>query len=360
MRGIFILLLILNIGLTGVHAASLKLVKTIGDDRDDYTFFILTGAAMSGKKDIYVLDGKGFFVAVYDWKGTFIRRTGQKGQGPTDFYYPRSLSIYKGKLILLDKGNRRIALSGLDLEKFDYFQMPKDHVFENHITVLKNGMFFGNFTDFREGRGRLGIINRYGDLEHSFFNEFPIEMEFDSKKVTEAENFQWLFKKRVISDECIPDFAVDEKRERLLVSFRSPDNPIRFFIYTVAGKKIKEFSYPIPDKRYRFSDFLLNATLEDIRNPKKYPAKSFRPFIYRLFIHKGHYIVNLWLEDRRRNELVRRRGFCLVFNEAGALKGKLALGGAMRFFSISPGGYILAGAFDEEITKLYIYKLVID
>ncbi len=47
--------------------AGLEEIKTIGDERDDYTFLALTGAVLSKNKDIYVLDGRGFFIAQYDF-----------------------------------------------------------------------------------------------------------------------------------------------------------------------------------------------------------------------------------------------------------------------------------------------------
>jgi len=352
-----VLILTVIFGTTGFAEVNLKFVKALGDERENYTFYALTGAALSPGKDIYILDGKGFFLAQYSWNGTFIRRTGQKGQGPSDFFLPFSLDIYDGKLLVLDSGNRRLARCGLNLDNFEYFEMPLDHKFSNHVVQLKNHIFLGPFTNFREDRGRLGAINRYGDLEYFFFNRFPVDISLDAQKLTEANDFKTLLRHRVISDEFIPVFGVDEKREQVLVSFRNPDNPVRFFVYTIDGREIRNFSYTIKDNRYRFSQFLLDATIQDIANPLKYPKERFQPGIYSLFVYRNHYIVNLWLEKFQRDQLVERRCLCLVFNHDGKLKGEIEVKEAMRFFSISPEGYLLAGAFDEDIVKLYIFKL---
>ncbi len=67
-----------------------RLVKTIGDDRDNYMFQRLSGAALTEEREIVVCDQLGNFVAKYDWQGNFIHSIGQKGKGPGDFLCPSS------------------------------------------------------------------------------------------------------------------------------------------------------------------------------------------------------------------------------------------------------------------------------
>ena len=73
----------------------LKLVRTIGDEREDYTFFSISSVVASEDKDIYVIDSQGNFLAKYTWDGLFKKRIGRKGRGPGDFDLPMLvLDIY--------------------------------------------------------------------------------------------------------------------------------------------------------------------------------------------------------------------------------------------------------------------------
>jgi len=102
----------------GLAATEYKIdfVKSIGDEREDYTFFKINSIVMAdNSKDIYVADLAGHFIAKYNWDGKFIKRIGQKGSGPGDFGIISSLSIYKNKLYVYDYENTRITEMGLDL-----------------------------------------------------------------------------------------------------------------------------------------------------------------------------------------------------------------------------------------------------
>ncbi|MCP4221660.1 MAG: hypothetical protein GY765_43950, partial [bacterium] len=134
-----LLVLLFSLGLLYANPAKLELMKTIGDERDDYTFFSITGAVVSPEKEIYVLDITGGFVAKYDWEGKFLGRTGRKGKGPGDLYYPRAINYFNGKIYLLDRGNRRIAEITPNFDEFDYFKLPTDGSFDSNMVPLGNG-----------------------------------------------------------------------------------------------------------------------------------------------------------------------------------------------------------------------------
>lgn len=78
-----------------------------------------------------------------------------------------------------------------------------------------------------------------------------------------------------------------------------------------------------------------------------------------LFIYKDYYLVQLWLEEYHGNKSLTNQAFLLIFDTQGNMKRKIELNRELRIFSISSDGYILASGMDEDIPKLYIYKLTI-
>lgn len=352
-----VVLMLLLVYCVPLNSADLELsyLKSIGDERDDYTFFIPVGAVISQNKDIYVLDGKGLFLARYDWNGRFISRMGAKGKGPNDFYFPRSLHILNDTVYVLDKGNHRIAEIGLMMDSANYYPITSKNSFDSYCFALKSGEFLGNFTTLEDNRGRLGIIDRKGMLVRSFFNKFPIELEYNIKK--HKKSFENYTHKLRIGVETKPVLGMDEKNENILVSFWKPDNPVVFFVYTLEGKMIKSFKYKLEDETYKISRFYIEASWEEIIDLNKYPNETHALRIDSLFIFKRHYIVFLVFEDYQKKELVNEHRICLVFNPQGKLHGSLKISDKLRIFSISKDGYVLASRSDEEIAKIYLFKL---
>jgi len=352
----FVVILFVSLNLS---AAELKLIKTIGDERDDYTFFILTGAVMSKDKEIYVLDGQGVYIARYNWSGEFLSRIGQSGQGPSDLYSPWCLNICNDKVYVLDYGNKRIAEADLQLKEFDYYKMNPKSYFSSSCYALPDGTFLGNFNLVEENRGRLGIVDKDGNVLSHFFNEYPIAIDVDMKKLSIDESFQMKTRRFVISKETESKIGLDEEKKKVLVSFSKPANPIRFFVYSLKGELLKTFSYPL-DKKYQFFDFYVNfKSFADIRDKSRYPSRSYVPMIPSLFIHKDHYIASLRLQDFEKKKIVSETSYLLIFDKEGKLKDRIALDNDLGIFSISKDGYVFGSKGDEEVAKLYIYQLTL-
>lgn len=341
-------------------AVQLNRVKVIGDDRDDYTFFVLVGAVLSENKDIFVLDGQGLFISKFDWSGKFLKKTGQRGQGPKDFLFPRCLSIYKNRLYLLDAGNNRIAEADLELETFSYIILSKNARFFSRAYILPDGTFVGPFNSIKESRNRIGIIDKDGNVLHHFFNEYPANLGIDVKKIAQSKdkNATSMVRHAMISKETAPIIGVDDKRQEVLVSHMHPENPFKMYVYSNKGKLLKTLIRPL-DRKYQFFDLYIKVkSYEKIVDPNSYPKKYFRPFLFGLHIHRGHYLAELWLEEyKRKKELVSRTQLLLIFNPDGTFKEEVVLEKDLRLFSISNDGFVLASKLDEETTKLYVYRL---
>lgn len=334
--------------------AKLIPIKTIGDERDNYTFFLINGAAISEQKDIYVLDAKGVFLARYDWGGKFIARTGSSGKGPGDFYYPDSLQLADNNLYVLDKGNYRIAEVGLNLNSVNYYRISPEATFYSQCIPLKSKTFLGNFSRHAEKRGKIGIINRDGKVLSSFFNQYPIAMELNAKYSNPGEIQLHKFRVHI---ETIPVMGIDEGQSRVLVTFNKPDNPVVFYVYGMDGKLIKRFQYAIKEERYKLSDFYLKASWKEIADPAKIPKEEFIPMVQSVYIFKKHYVAFFSLNHLKKKQIISSRKFCVIFDLTGKVVQRLKIDDGLKVLSLSWEGYVLAAQNDEEISKLYVFEL---
>jgi hypothetical protein len=333
----------------------LSLVKTIGDDRDDYVIFGLADALITDKKDIFILNGKTNFIAQYDWNGNFKRRFGQKGKGPQDFYFPRSIAFFKNNLYVLDRGNRRIAEINLDTLLFNFYPGDENYRLGSHLSIMKGGHFLGIFSSIENNRGRLGIIDKNGKVLLDFFDKYPINTSITKKAPDNATSMETIARKAIGSSRLAPVYHLDSQRNEILISFLYPDNPLVFYVYDTDGKPLKRFSYSLGEKNYRFCKFFLEAPLDKLRNPDKYPVRS-ELNLDSVSIYGDHYFAFVELSDYEKNEKVKHRRIGLIFDRSGILKTKFDLPDDLRIFA-QCNGYFLGKVEDEDVERLYIYRM---
>ncbi len=345
---------LLNI-LHAVEAEKWQLVKTIGDDRDDYTVFGLADAEIIDNKDIYILNAKANYVAHYDWEGNFKRRIGQRGQGPGDFSFPDSLAYLGNQLYILDKGNRRVVGLNLETDKYSFYKLEANDVISGKFSVANSNEFLGVFYFVRAKRGRFALLDKDFKVIRTFFNHYPVDVGVSDEKMTDPESTELIVRMVAVSSYTHPVFYLDRDKKEVLSTHNCPDNPIVFYLYNLEGKELTSFSYTIGEKKYGFPKFFLEATMEEIANTKKYPD-MFTPNIDSVAVHQNHFVAFLSLEDYEQNEMVRYRTFCLIFDRTGKLKDKFPLKNNVRVFTYS-NGYFLGTIRDADVEKLYIYKL---
>ncbi len=340
------------------YAGSVKfeLVKTIGDDeRDGYTLFGIADSVLGNNKDIFVLNAKGNFVSHFNWNGEFKQRIGQQGSGPGDFYFPRSLDYLNKKLYVLEKGNLRIAQYDLNTRKFHYYREKEINHLSSEFFVLKEEKFLGIFYYFREGRGRIGVLDKDFNIIRSFFDESPVAYNLDKSKYNTPKTVEQIARKVFFSNYSQPSVYVDRMSEEVLVSFNRPDNPIIFYVYNLEGKLLKRFSYQIEEKKYKFPMFKLEASIAKLRDPNTWPTR-FELGIDCVAIYKEQYITFVSLEDFEKKEKVNSRKYCLIFDRKGVFKEVISLPKDLWIHKLS-NGYFLGTMRDEDVEKLYIYKL---
>jgi len=359
MRSVYILTCIILMMLQAAPGfadeSALTLVKAIGDDRDDYIILGLGDALLTDNNDIYILNVKGNYIAHYDWDGNYKRRIGQRGKGPTDFYFPRSIACFEGKLYVLDKGNRRIAEIDLDTFKFNFYNDDEKNSFGSHLSILEDGLFMGIFSYIEDNRGRLGIVSNQGEVKQTFFRESPVDYKKMKNGPLEKLSMEDVARKVIGSSRLSPIYHLDKERKEVLISFHYPDNPLVFYLYSIEGKQLKKFSYALEEKKYKFSRFFLEGSLDKLRNPDKYPTR-FEINLDSVSIYRDSYVAFLELSDYVKNKKEKNRRFCLVFDQSGRLKKKFEIRKDLRIFKQS-NGYFLGMVEDEDIEKLYIYQL---
>jgi len=333
--------------------SGLKLVKTIGDDRDDYIFFVISGAAINNQKEIYVSDHKGHFIAKYDWKGKFIKRIGQKGQGNGDFNGPGNLEIAGSRLYLNDSLNFRIAWTNLDLSRLEYRKLAELSInmkMLDTFKVLRHGQCIGSSYSPWDSKGRIVVLDWITNKWTAFFNHYPVEVDQGkivkniNKKTKESMTYE-----NSLSFLSFPVFGFDKKQGLLLITFESPDNPVRFYLYTKEGKEIKTVDYPV-EKQYKFQDHYLYRK-------KGKPADSYFVVMDNILSYNGKFLAFV-----TKNHLGKKSGeivdqFCLVFDKNGNIVDKFHVEPGLRVFCVSEEGYLLAKDYNAEEEKLFIYKV---
>ncbi len=97
---------------------ALKEEFSIGEGEFDEDMFAeLTSLDVDSDGNIYILDRKDKKVKIFDSTGKFVKKFGQEGQGPGEFYLPLSLQVtYSNELVIGDAANQRLMFFSLEGE----------------------------------------------------------------------------------------------------------------------------------------------------------------------------------------------------------------------------------------------------
>jgi len=347
------LLVLLNLASPGINEGrdeNFKLIGMIGDDRDDYAFTRISGAALSPCKEIFISDVKGHFIAKYDWEGNFIKRVGRTGAGPGDFKSPQQIGIINESLFVLDFQNARISEMDLNLENIQYFRLNGKIAFMQSFTPLEKNKFL--VTPFwpstsginNDEKFRIFVIDRDSKILRAFFKETPIPpADFGIKDQKTLTRLDMLSR---------PVFGLDDKREKLLVSFVTPDNPIVFYLYNLNGETIKKFHFELESK-YRFPTEVYRRkqwSLSMLDGLHAFTVRSifFYGRYWYIFIEKTYY---------KKHDDVNREYIYVKYDEMGKFIGKYEFPAGFECYDVSAGGYILGKQPYAEIERLMIYKI---
>ncbi len=326
---------------SALNGASLKLVRTIGNDYDEkYIFMRVVGGVLSRNKDIYVLDIKGHFIARYDWNGKFINKIGKRGKGPGCFDGPNFLDLIAGKLVFLDIMNSRTVEVDLNLKNIEYHKLPSIDIYFNNFFFIGKERFVGTCIPIEENEEYNYI--KITDLEHLSEKTFFKNTAFTYKKKHKSHRF-FIF--------SMPRIGIDRTKKEMVITFKYPNTSIRFFVYSFDGECLDSFSYTL-DKYYRLPDFIKKAE----RPPNDFTAIM----VHAIFVHKNHYIVHVGktrIKNRWPVENEMEKYFLIFSAKTRELKHKLSVPGKLEAFFLSQDGYLVGTDAYEDIPKVYIYRL---
>lgn len=321
---------------------SLTLIKTIGSEKENYTFSRLSSAVLSPRKDVFIADGKEHFIAKYSWDGKFVKKIGQRGQGPMDFNGPKCLTISDDKLFLLDTLNMRVVSMDLDLTSLAYYKFNETGVMLGTMSLIYHNRLIGGSPLPTDDGGKIKAIDLETQAHYSFFKEKPAAIKKNTKNARAQAALSFLIS---------PVYSLNENKQKLLVSFQYPGNPIEFFIYSIKGKELNSFKFSLP------SDFSFPHHSVTSSYPIKYPAESHTAIVDSIHTYKGHYWVFLVKLHRKRKKVIDTENSCLIFDEKGNLAGEFKMKMGLKVLSISQEGYMLAKNYEANFEQLFIYRI---
>jgi len=327
---------------------NISIVKTIGDERRDYTFFEVGSTIISADKSIYVSDLKGYSIAKYSWDGIFQKRIGQKGKGPGHFEYPYRMGLVGKNIYIFDMGTMSITTLDSDLNVIDYLKIRKN--FFNDVIPIKKDLFIG----IKSPVGIKMLGNKNHNMNMAFiFNEFEkIETSFHqiSKSFFEKNLMKSIRNSRIYS---IRTELMNENKN-ILISNLYLKNPVEFFLYDIKGVLQKKM-------KYEYKNCYKSPTSDDLQ----FREKGF-PYVYMitsLISNQNYYFFNvLPLKYIKTSKIKEDRHF-LIFNKKGKFVKRLDVGSKFgyRFFQITDDNYLIGIRYDieKEEEKIVISKIEI-
>lgn len=181
---VFLLFIIFECHVYGYNSEILKLIKKIGSDEKNYTFFRITSGLITPQKHILAGDSGGHFISEYDWNGKFLRRVGRSGQGPMDFIYIKNLINKNSQVYVYDLRLGRITILNLDLKPVKFIKVQ--NILRANMFIDKNRII-GDLGGVFDKRGRIFISTLEGKKIRSFFNLD----QFGKVKEQKQDNLKW-------------------------------------------------------------------------------------------------------------------------------------------------------------------------
>lgn len=323
-------------------AADMSLIRVIGDEREDYTFFKIGSAVLTADKKIVVADNGGHFIASYDWNGTFLKRIGQSGQGPSDFNSLGGLVSRDDLMYVYDAMIQRVTFFDRDLNvkgmfvsscsiSGDFFPLNADRFV--CATSLND--------PFDRDGGKIKLIDNQGKVRGSFFSKNQFGEE---ENVRTEEDWMLSYARSIIKMDYSP------RHKELLVAFKFATNPMVIQVLSLEGHEKLRIVYET-GKQYKFTEFL--QKFSPTRPKTEYQSVK----VNAVYIQKQAYIVFIdgYRVSKSGEEPIENTA--LSFSRNGQLQKKFQLPLGLHPLYFSEKGVLLAFQVNEDEPKLYIYQI---
>lgn len=130
----------------------------IGIESGDENYMIsqLNSIQVSEKEEIIVYDGKEIAIKIYDKNGKFIRKFGQKGQGPGEIQAVSYINLIGENINVFDRGNNRFSFYSIEGECIKEIPTGKYRPFE--AKADSKGNIYGYILIQEEKKVTLDLI----------------------------------------------------------------------------------------------------------------------------------------------------------------------------------------------------------
>lgn len=320
-----------------------NLLYTIGDERDDYTFFKIRSAVIAQDGATYIGDVGGYFVAKYDARGKFVKRFGRAGQGPKEFLFIDSLRLFDGYLYLSDIKNLRIAKIDNNLNEMTTFRLGAIQL-RGDFHVISGDRYFATFSDIKDsrGRGRAAIFNKTGDIERCFFTK-----DQWGEHKSERDELNWAIK--MITGQVLAGYS--SKWQEFVIGFEYPTPPAAYYVYGTDGKERCSFSVE-QAAVVCFPEYKLHYPFKIKKNHNYLRNKSIVCYKDYILVFYNVIEANINMEEK----IVETA--CVVLDRTGKKVGLTELPVGQSVFDVNAGGMMVSANTLEEIPKLYIHQLL--
>ncbi|MCP4218849.1 MAG: hypothetical protein GY765_29725 [bacterium] len=341
---LIVLLLLLPLFNRALHR-NLKLVNVIEDNDMDLALVRFSGAVITPSREIIISDSKTNCVAKFNWEGKLIKKVGQLGKGPGDLSFPQSVHIFDGNVYVHDMFNSRIAVMNEKLENFRYLRISENVGFCKSFKMAGPDTFLTsplNGNAKKDG-GSIVVFNGKAEIVNNFFTHLPFDKSGLNTKSQKSARRMAMY--------SMASFGIDDKKENLLITFLQPDNPVKFFLYDMKGKQLKEFQQPI-DKKYAFPRSFLERDKWSLDMLKDHHAVE----TISIFFCSGHWYVFLDTKYYRKYNDCDHKYMYFKFTREGEFVGKYENAEGFLCLHVSPDGYVVGRALGLEIQQLKIYQ----
>ena len=339
MKNLFLILILLNSFVIS-QSLNFQVINSIGDERDDYFFYEIGGAVCTADKDIFVIDTKGRCVSKFNWEGKFIKKIGQKGQGPGDFNLPSKISFYNKEIRIYDRLNFGVLTLDQNLNVLHYIKLRRLLFF--NVYPLKNDQFLGlSLFNFRAGEKHLiTVFNKSEKILASFFNNEDVITKYSDMNISDLKMYSSFFNITV---------GISNKKELVLTTQRYVMNPASFSLYNMSGELLNQFSYKY-NNNYKFINV---RSMKRNRNPYINTVESIMFSENSIFVHVVP-VENLY----NKNKLTEVHHF-LVFNKSGKflLRKNIDKKFGEKFYQITDDNYLIGSRMEDDINKIVISKI---
>lgn len=293
---------------------------------ENYMFSQLYSIQVSDEEEIIAYDGLEVSIKVFDRNGKFIRKFGQKGQGPGEMQRPNRITLAEDNTItMIDLGNNRFSYYSIEGECIKEIQIGKYRPFE--AKADSRGNIYG-YVLIQGGKVTLDLVK--------FNQEFKPTMTITSREMPKTPPPAILLEHihfHVLKDDYLIwgrtyeyEFNILDKESKLVRKIIKDYNPIRI----TKDNLIEEFKrrYPskkIPPKLPRIPDHFPNhfPVFEDFLCDdegrifvRTYERDESDNVYYDIFDPEGRYFTQFTLPYEEKVTVVKKnKMYCMIYGD---------------------------------------------